>query len=240
MIQLIIRVLLSFTFLFAASNLSYASDAYDPFIDYSEYDNNGDEEADLNFFKNGRQFTAHFIGGFTGLTGELGSKLYDSNINYGLGLSFFMDLRLAIQFHYLLSNHNFEFSDGINTIKGSSKFNDLGISIKYYINTQNIIRNLAKLNPYAILGFSYFNRVTSTALETSVNDIFDETPGYGANFGVGFEIQMTNKKFYLGGEAIYQLVTFADEGTEIETPQPTGIQPNGDVFRFSALIGMNF
>ena len=235
-------ILLSLTLIISAP--SHANDAYDPFIDYSEYDDNGDEEADVNFFKNGKQFTLHFVGGYRGLTGELGAKVYDPAISYGLGLNFFMDLRLAIQFHYILSNHNYEFNDTLNNeYEGSSNFHDLGLSIKYYINTQNVIRNLAKLNPYLLLGFSYVNRVTkaSTSNADTSSKLFDSTAGYGANLGGGFEIQMSNKKFYIGGEAIYQLVTFEDEGTEI-TPlnNPTGIHPNGDLWRVSALVGINF
>ncbi len=236
----LLTLIFSMVFLFSLPlSTAFADDAYDPFIDYSEYEDNGDEEADINFFKNGRQFTLHFIGGLTGLTGELGSKLYDSNISYGLGVNFFMDLRLAVQFHYIISNHNFNFNDGVQDIDGSSNFNDLGLSIKYYINTQNVIRNLAKLNPYAMLGFSYVNRETKSATQSD-SQIFDSTRGYGAVFGGGFEIQMSNKKFYIGGEATYSLITFEDEGTEIVTPQNTGIQPNGDMYRFSLLIGVNF
>ena len=32
-------------------------EAYDPFTDYSEFDEASDEEADINFFRNGRFFT---------------------------------------------------------------------------------------------------------------------------------------------------------------------------------------
>jgi len=218
-----------------------ANDAYDPFIDYSEYDDNGDEEADVNFFKNGRQFTLHFVGGYTGLTGNLGSQLYESAVNYGLGLNFFLDLRMAIQLQYLTSNHNLSFKSAGQVIKGSSDFTDISMNLKYYINTQNIIRNLAKLNPYVIIGFAYISR--ETASTDSGDSLFDKTPGYGANLGGGIEYQLSNKKFYVGAEGVYSLVSFKDEGSEIipdSTGSATGILPSGDMYRFSLVLGVNF
>ena len=47
-----------------------ADDSYDPFADYSEFEQSSDEEEDINFFRNGRLFTLGFIGGYRGWTGE--------------------------------------------------------------------------------------------------------------------------------------------------------------------------
>lgn len=237
-LKLILSLLVCF-FTGLASITAHANDAYDPFIDYSEYDDNGDEEADVNFFKNGRQFTLHFIGGYTGLTGNLGSQLYESAVSYGLGINFFLDLRMAIQLQYITSNHNLSFLAGGQTVKGSSDFSDISMNLKYFINTQNIIRNLAKLNPYVIIGFAYMTRETASASDGDA--LFDKTPGYGANLGGGIEYQLSNKKFYIGAEAVYSLVSFKDEGSEI-TPDgtPTGIFPSGDMYRMSLVLGVNF
>lgn len=45
-------------------------EAFDPFTDYSEFDESSDEEADINFFQNGRFFTFGLITGTRGFTGN--------------------------------------------------------------------------------------------------------------------------------------------------------------------------
>src|SRR4051794_21913065 len=72
-----------------------ADDAYDPFADYSEFEEAQDEEADINFFRNGRFVTLGFAGGMRGFTGGLGN-MYRSSPSFGLFLSYFFDLRFAL------------------------------------------------------------------------------------------------------------------------------------------------
>ncbi len=216
---------------------AFANDAYDPFIDYSEFDENGDEEADINFFKNGRLFSVGIKGGYSGFTGTLG-EIYDPAVSYGLSLNFFFDLRFALQLQYIISSHNLQFKAGSEDFKASSSFNDLAFNLKYFVNTQKIIRDLALLNPYVIIGLSYVSRETAVA----GSQLFDQTSGMGANIGGGIEYQLSGKKFYVGLEAVYNLVSFKDEGSEItgSTGQSTGIFPTGDSFRMMGTLGINF
>ncbi len=79
-------------------------DAYDPFADYSEFEESADEEEDLNFFRNGRLLTVGFIGGYRGWTQTL-SKIYTGNPAFGLYMCYFFDLRFALQFGFLTSDH---------------------------------------------------------------------------------------------------------------------------------------
>ena len=53
-------------------------DAYDPFSDYSEFEESAEEEADINFFRNGRFFTLGFIGGYRSFTETLGGITSDA------------------------------------------------------------------------------------------------------------------------------------------------------------------
>ena len=78
-------------------------DAYDPFADYSEFEETADEEEDLNFFRNGRLLTVGFLGGYRGWTGTLGS-LYSSGPSFGLYLCYFFDLRFALQIGYVTNS----------------------------------------------------------------------------------------------------------------------------------------
>ena len=65
------------------------SDVYDPFVDYSEFEQASEEEADINFFRNGRFFTLGFAGGYRMFTSNLG-KMYTHSPYYGLFLAFFL------------------------------------------------------------------------------------------------------------------------------------------------------
>src|SRR3954462_13104442 len=73
-----------------------ADDTYDPFADYSEFDEAQDEEADINFFRHGRFVTIGFLGGYRGFT-QGSANLFKPAVNFGLFLSYFFDLRFALQ-----------------------------------------------------------------------------------------------------------------------------------------------
>jgi hypothetical protein len=117
-------------------------DAYDPFADYSEFDEASDEEADINFFRNGRFFTIGFAGGVRNFTGNLG-KIYGSAPSYGLYMAYFFDLRMALQFSFLTGDHGLEFKDPQETIVGTVSFTLINIDMKYYLSSQNVTRGLA-------------------------------------------------------------------------------------------------
>src|SRR5687768_3386015 len=65
-----------------------SSEAYDPFIDYNEFEIADEEEADINFFRHGRFLTMGFLLGQRSLTEGLGD-VYEDDIAYGLYLSYF-------------------------------------------------------------------------------------------------------------------------------------------------------
>ncbi len=137
-----------------------ADDTYDPFADYSEFDEAQDEEADINFFRNGRFVTVGFTGGFRGFTEGLGD-MYKTSPAFGLYLSYFFDLRFALQFSFLTSDHSFAVSGGSQTGTGNVGITSFGLDLKYYINTQNVTKGLAKFNPYFIGGFARVDRTTN-------------------------------------------------------------------------------
>src|SRR3954466_15975042 len=65
-------------------------EAYDPFSDYSEFDESSDEEADINFFRNGRFFTVGFAAGMRSYTENM-ANIYQSSVSYGLFFAYFFD-----------------------------------------------------------------------------------------------------------------------------------------------------
>ncbi len=213
-------------------------EAYDPFADYSEFDEASDEEADIYFFKHGRFLTAGFVLGPRIFTENM-ATVYGSGPTYGVYLSYFFDLRLALMLGFLTSDH----SVTINTLPSNTSYagnvslTALNFDLKYYFNTQNVTRGLADLNPYALGGFSQWNR----AYTLQDSDGSDRDSTIGLDLGVGLEIPLMRKKGYLGLQATYHLVSFADEtGQYIFDNQLMDRTINGDFIDLLAIIGLNF
>lgn len=211
-------------------------DAYDPFADYSEFEESAEEEADINFFRNGRFFTLGFIGGYRTFTDALGD-IYSDGAAFGLFLSYFFDLRFAMQLQFLTGDHKFGFNSNGVAARGNVSLTNIGLNLKYYINTQNVTRGLAQFNPYIVGGFS---QVYRTATATGV-DAFSKEGALGFDIGGGIEWPILRNKMYLGAQANYQLVTFKDENSEIiVNGTSTGIHPTGDVLYLLFILGVNF
>lgn len=214
-----------------------ADDTYDPFADYSEFDEAQEEEADINFFRNGRFVTLGFLGGFRGFTGQLG-EMTSTSTAFGLYLSYFFDLRFALQFSYLTSDHAFGFTSGGERVSGTISITNFGLSLKYYVNTQNVTKGLGKFNPYVIGGFSRVDR--TTRLDDVLN--FGKEGAMGFDIGGGIELPMMRNKMYFGAQLMYQLVSFSNENSQIATATNprTGRYANGDTFTLLGILGINF
>lgn len=212
-------------------------DSYDPFADYSEFDEAQEEEEDINFFRHGRFLTIGFNGGIRGFTQGLG-KIYQSAPSFGLFLSYFFDLRFALQFSFNTSSHGLRVATPSQTATGNVGITNFGVDLKYYINTQNVTKGLAAFNPYIIGGFS---RVDRTVHITDLEG-FSKEGAMAFDIGLGIEIPMMRNKMFFGAQGMYQLVNFQDENTEIvfNNEQRTGMFPNGDSYTAMAILGVNF
>lgn len=216
-----------------------ADDSFDPFADYSEFEAAEDEEADLNFFRNGRFVTMGFVGGMRQWTEGLGKLLDSGSPHFGFFLSYFFDLRFALQFSFLTGDHDFN----VKTTAGNKKtgtvgIQNFGLDLKYYVNTQNVTRGLAAFNPYIILGMSQMHRTSS--IKGSVG--FGKESATAFDFGGGIEFPMMRNKMFFGGQFMYQLVNFKNENSVIEFDdgQLSGIYPTGDSYTMLGIIGVNF
>lgn len=218
--------------------LAQSDDSYDPFADYSEFEESVDEEEDVNFFRNGRLLTLGFIGGARFYTQTL-SQIYSTNMAFGLFLSYFFDLRFALQFGFLTSDHLLNVvGSGFKPIRGSVNLSDISANLKYYFNTQNVTRGLADLNPFLLAGFSQIYRTTTV----SGSDNFAKDSAFAFNAGAGIEVPMMRNKLYFGLQAMFQYAMFTDEAKIIfdEDDTPTNITPNGDTFTVLGVLGVNF
>ena len=215
-----------------------ADDTYDPFADYSEFDEAQDEEEDINFFRNGRFLTLGFTGGARGFTSGLGN-MYQPAGAFGLFLCFFFDLRFAMQFTFLTSSHAFHVQGKSgNSASGTIGIDSFDLNLKYFVNTQNVTKGLAKLNPYIIGGFA---RVDRTSTIQGVEG-FAKEGAMAFDLGVGIELPLFRNKMFFGAQVLYQLINFQDENTEIVfvNGDRTGKFPNGDSFTGLAILGVNF
>ncbi len=215
-----------------------ADETYDPFADYSEFDQTQDEEADINFFRNGRFVTLGFIGGARNFTGAGLGKMYKSAPAFGLFLSYFFDLRFALQFSFTTSDHVFSVSSNSQTARGTVSMTNFGLDMKYYINTQNVTKGLAQFNPYFIGGFSRIDRTTR------ISDVqgFGKEGAMAFDLGAGIELPMLNNRMFFGAQGMYQLVNFRDENSEIvfDNNDRTGKYPVGDTYTVLGILGVNF
>ena len=218
---------------------SDGDDAYDPFSDYSEFDEASDEEADINFFRNGRFFVLGFTGGMRAFT-ETMAKLYSSGPTYGLFMTFFFDLRFALQAGFITGDHGYEFVGPLGgRTTGNVSMTFLDVSLKYFLNTQNVTRGLADLNPYVIGGMSQVYRtITFSGAGDSARDAT-----MGLNFGAGLEIPLMRRQAFFGIQGMYRYFNFADENKNMPDPSSnltTTVKPNGDSYDIMGTIGLNF
>lgn len=214
-------------------------DAYDPFADYSEFEESMEEEEDINFFRNGRLLTIGFLLGYRGWTENL-SKIFSSNLGFGLFMAYFFDLRFAMQIGYMTSDHQVAVpaTENSSPINGAISISDISINFKYYLNTQNVTRGLADLNPYLLAGFSQIYR-TYTLSGTNVSS---KDGAFAFDIGAGIEFPIMRNRMYFGAQAMYQLANFPDEGREMidEDDRRTGVYPRGDTWNVIGILGTNF
>lgn len=221
-----------------ATSSDSGDSTFDPFSDYSEFEEGSDEESDVNFFHNGRFFSVGLIGGYEMFTDVLG-QLYQPNAMYGGFLSYFFSLRLAFQVSFINTDHSFAIIDGKTSTTYSGKINlqHIKFDFKYYLNTQNVTKGLAAINPYLIFGASLYNR-TFTFANTAG---FYRDNAFGGDAGVGVEIPLMRNKWFIGAQAMYNYIAFPDEGAPMVIGgTSTGINPSGDGLAFLGVLGFNF
>lgn len=214
-------------------------DAYDPFADYSEFEESMDEEEDLNFFRNGRLLTVGFLVGYRGWTQTL-NRIQTGSPTFGLFMAYFFDLRFAMQVGYLTSDHQLAVPATANSsaINGAISISDISLNFKYYFNTQNVTRGLADLNPYAVMGFSQVYRT----FITTGTDRTSKDSAFAFDIGGGIEFPIMRNRMYFGAQFMYQLINFPGEDKEFidADDRVTGIAPRGDSWNLLGILGTNF
>lgn len=210
-------------------------DVFDPFADFSEFESNRDEEEDINFFKNGRMLTIGFQGGLINYTAEMAQK-YQSSFRYGIFISYFFDLHFAVQLNWLSTDSPVSFRSGDTNLTGNSSLSSLGFSVKYFMNTQNVTKGLADLNPYFLIGLANHSR--SVRFSAISGTLKDSASGFSG--GMGIEIPLLRKKLFWGAQLTYDLVNFKDENVPFIYDSKDYGTGKGDMWNLTGAIGINF
>lgn len=211
-------------------------DAYDPFADYSEFEEGAEEEEDMNFFRNGRFFTMGLIFGYRGFTQNY-ANMYTGSPDFGVYVSYFFDMRFALALGFITSDHQLNVATN-PPIVGNMGLTDVMFHLKYYLNTQNVTRGLADLNPYLVGGFSEMYRTTHVSGQaTSAKD-----NALSFDVGGGIEIPMLRNKMYFGVEGLYQILNFSDKNTDFpkQDGSDSGVNQTGDTYTLMGILGVNF
>jgi hypothetical protein len=228
-------------------------EGFDPFSDYNEVEQSAEEEADINFFKNGRFLTLGLLVGYRGFTDGF-SQGYTPNVSWGVQFSYFFDLQLATSLSYSIADHGVDFysyNDANFTsvsehYTGTVNIQTFDLNMKYYFNTENVNKGLAELNPYLLVGVGQFTRTYNLSRELPLTP--DKPIGF--KLASGIEIPIMRHRAYFGLQATYHFVQFPDENNDrIEEekagqPEPvlSPVKPrlNGDFYELVTSIGFNF
>lgn len=210
-------------------------DVYDPFADYSEFEENSQEEADINFFRNGRFFNISLLMGGHLLTAGMAQNV-EASPAPGLALTYFFNLQLALQASYTYSQHVLgPIPTSGSPIQGNLGLTSISFDLKYYFNTDNVTRGLADLNPYILGGFSQNSRSISLVDQTVVS----KDDGAGLDVGFGIEVPVARKEMFVGAQFTYTYVNFSTENRPFETATPV-VFLDGDVMKIYFVFGFNF
>lgn len=215
-----------------------SDDNYDPFSDYSEFTEASIEEADMNFFRNGRLLSVGILAGYKQFTGGY-SDFYRPAPVFGGYLTYFFDLQFAFQVGLMSSTHDFSFTDnGGKPFRSKVRFFDINLYAKYFFNTQNMTRAFAEWNPYLVGGLTQTRR--SHGGDQVIIAQTDSAVGFDIGFGV--EYLFNKKKNFAGFMLLYQYVDYSGEGSNLLNPGGgvTNLEQSGDPISVMGTIGINF
>lgn len=226
---------------------------FDPFSDYNEDEQSAEEEADINFFKNGRFLTVGVLAGYRGYT-EGFSQGYSPALSFGVQFSYFFDLQTALSLSYSIADSPVDFSSyndaSFTSVSerytGTVNIQSFHLNAKYYFNTENVTKGLAELNPYFLIGVGQYTRTYNLSKVLAINP--DRPIGF--SLATGIEIPIMRHRAYFGLQATYHYVQFPDENNEFIEEDKSGfpepvlspVRPrlNGDIYELHGSIGFNF
>ena len=132
--------------------LSQNESAFDPFIDYGEFQDNVTEQENISFFQNGRSLNVSLFGTYEALSFNISQIYGDSPFIFGVALSFFFDLHFSFQIQGFFPYQHYN-----SLLNANAQFSHFGIDLKYYLNKQYSGKNKDFFNPYFSFGPFWLN-----------------------------------------------------------------------------------
>ncbi len=232
--------------------------AFDPFIDYGEFQDNVTEQESINFFQKGRSLNINVLLGYEAITFNMRQIYGDSPGVIGVSIGFFFDLNFALHIGGLFPHSHYN-----SILSITDLFSTMNLDFKYYFNKQKLTKSVAEfLNPYIIFGPFWFKitnpnikdvsnkqniptnlpgatpqsnvrQPPSTLNNTDISTLSDFT-SIGFKLGVGVEVPFI-KKTYLGFEMAYLYTNLQNENTDLSNIKITPNIPTNKTF-FDRLI----
>ena len=201
--------------------------AFDPFIDYGEFQDEVTEEESINFFQYGRSLSLAFMGGYEAITFNI-RQIYGDSGFLGINATFFLDLRFAIQLSGVFPTGHY------NSLYNTSfPFAHYGLDLKYYWNRQYLSKDRDFFSPYVIFGPFQLNiksslprppmtvpQQTGQAGQTGQNlsalerQAIASYNAAGIKAGIGFELALIQQSF-IGFEFTYLYTVLQHENTDL-------------------------
>ena len=220
--------------------LAKNTSAFDPFIDYGEFQDNVTEEESINFFHYGRSLSVALAGGYEAISFNI-RQIYGDTAFVGVNATFFLDLRFAIQLSGVLPTGHYN-----SLFNTTFPFSHFGLDLKYYWNRQYLNKDKDFFSPYVIFGPFHLNIKSSLpappqtlpqnppnlkAPQTNPNlsslerQTVASYNSAGVKIGFGFELALIQQSF-IGFELSYLYTVLQHENEDLSNknfpplPQP--------------------
>ena len=131
--------------------LAKNTSAFDPFIDYGEFQDDVTEEESINFFHYGRALSVALAGGYEPVIGNI-QQIFGDSAFVGVNAAFFLDLRFAIQLSGVFPTGHYN-----SLFNTAFPFSHYGLDLKYYWNRQYLNKDKDFFSPYVIFGPFWLN-----------------------------------------------------------------------------------
>lgn len=200
--------LVFFTSLSLSTNPSYTTAAEEedfsatPFTDYGDFNADEEEAQDALFFQHGRFFGIGLGTGTSGVTGNRGLLWEGGFPMLDFKLYYWFDLQYALEIGFFSASH---FYDANNDHVDVNLIN-VGLNVKYYIDTKNLSAAISFANPYLSLGAGILYK-TENSKRTGVSD---PDSAFNMNIGGGFEFPVKHRRVYLTLDGKLRYANFKD------------------------------
>ncbi len=221
-----------------ASCSGLGSEPYDPFADYSDFDEDTSQEQGSSAPVGGRRLSVGIVNGVRNYTDSL-EKSFKSSSVLGASMTLFFSLgglHLALEGTYLIGESIWILRSSTDEEGGVASIQDAGVNLRYYFITDNVSVGISDFAPYVVLGYSQISREIRGLSRPTGRD-----SSSAGNGGFGLEIPLIGGRAFLGFQGVYQFVNFPNEDQPVAVGQGEGLaRLDGNTYLLTLSFGANF